>query len=310
MNSMSKFALIAASLVLAPTAMAQSNDCAKLSAGEPVVDDLSADEFDRPFGDCPAVSMIGMAGNDAAAAFTTAFVQKLHEYRYGLLDENGQPTDAPIREFQLERGDPVTGILTVRQVQEIGNLPALKSANIWIDGGTSPFGDDGDKPDLYLSKDHLSFSGSWWIDGPVKIMDPLNKHVYECDLANRVCQHAGLSFVTFADEQLDARLFMNTLKISRVELPVVEIVPFDQPCRRPVITVNVEREEVIEVTTQVSQCPLMNDLLAPRIARLRSPSFQSKEYREAAESDLLARSSKRFKARIAEMMDNAPSETK
>lgn len=294
------YRLIAATLIVlgAPAAIAQDADCDKLKDTK-TAQALSLEDLEREFGECVFSPDFGssapmvdprLAGDWVIATYAA----DLQQLKYGVIDEAGRPFDHAIREFQAERGEPVTGKLTFRQIGAIRKLKERKPSNFWMSDGTSSLDNEGDKPDFFRSGDYLTVTGSWWLDGSDKIADPINKHRYDCDLSQLTCHHSEASVMTLPSGDLALTLHTEELRIARAELPIVEIVPYDQPCRRPVVTINIDRQEVFQVTTQVSGCPYVPDLAAPRVARLRSPSIQSEQLRKEAEDAERSLTSRRW----------------
>jgi hypothetical protein len=293
-------AIAALAVMSAAVAEGQTPDCAKLKDAQ-TVNKMDAAQILARFGDCPAdliSSAVGSVYPDVERRFYAAgFETLLQRLNYGRLAKDGAPEDGAIREFQEQQGYPVTGRLTLRQMDELNKVLGkdFKPANIWLNGGTFP-SDKEDKPLVSMIGRSVFVQGSWWLDGPDGIANPLNKSEYHCSLTEMNCQHAELFVHPFSADQLTVDLSMENLRISRVELPIIELVPYDDDlCRRPVTTINVDRKEVFQVVTQVKKCPIVEDLTAPRVARLRSAAWQSKEYREKAEADELARGSQRWR---------------
>lgn len=305
---------IAAITMISAVAEAQTLDCAKLQDKQ-TLSKMDTAQILARFGDCPADQISSAAGSgypDIERRFyVVAFETMLQQLNYGRFANDGTPVDGAIREFQAQQGYPVTGILTLRQLDDLNKVlgKETRPTNIWLNGGTFT-SEKEDKPSVSMYGQSVFVEGSWWIDGPDAIADPLNKSKYQCSLTEMNCQHIGLSIHLFSTDQLMADVSVENLRISRVELPIVELVPYDDDlCRRPVTTINVDRKEVFQVTTQVKKCPVVEDLTAPRVARLRSAEWQSKEYREKAKAEALEKGSKRWRdfEKDAKTIGQAPS---
>lgn len=289
-------------------------DCSGIGAAleelETAWDENSMTQVVERFGDCPADLVYrdmmsaaeeskgdpGPSLENFSKAMTAGSVVELAKRGYGLFENDGVMQTLVIADYQRSIGDEVSGVLTFKQATQImetaeQDAKELATAGVWLNAGSLAIGDSPDEPTVFHQRGFLSFEGAWWIEGDDKIGVPLNVSKYRCDLRNKECVEAELSVMQFASDAVMVDTTLNLHRVTQMNHPIYKIEPvLFSGCRTSEITVNVERNEVFQITTQKSDCYIVEDLKAPRVSRLRSAAWQSKEVREQA--DLVEEQSK------------------
>ncbi len=283
---------------------------AALEELEAAWDENSMTQVVERFGDCPADLVYrdmmsaaekstgdpGPSLENFSKALTAGFVVELAKRGYGLFENDGAMQTLVIADYQRSIGDDVSGVLTFKQVTQImetaeQDAEELATAGVWLNAGSLAIGDSPDEPAVFHQPGYLSFEGAWWIEGDDKIGVPLNVSKYRCDLRTEECVEAELSVMEFSSDELMVDTNLNWHRVTSAKHPIYKIEPVGfAGCRVSEITVNVDRNEVFQITTQRSDCDIVDDLKAPRVSRLRSAAWQSKEVREQA--DLVEEQSK------------------
>lgn len=222
-------------------------------------------------------------------AMNAGFVIELAKRGYGLFESNGAMQTLVIADYQRSIGHEASGVLTLKQATQITEMmeqdaKERATAGVWLNAGSLAFGDSPDEPTVFHRPGYLSFEGAWWIEGDDKIGIPLNVSKYRCDLRAGDCVEAELSVMQTSSDQINVDTNLNWYSVTQTNHPIYKIEPVGLAgCRTSEITVNVERNEVFMITTQRLDCEIVEDLQAPRVSRLRSAAWQSKEVREQAD---------------------------
>lgn len=292
----------------------KETDCSGVGAAleelETSWDENSMTQVVDRFGDCPADLVYGVVMSHAekssgdpgpnrenvSKAMNAGFVVELAKRGYGLFENDAEMQTLVIADYQRSIGHEASGVLTFKQATQIMEMmeqdaKERATAGVWLNAGSLAFGDSPDEPTVFHQPGYLSFEGAWWIEGDDKIGVPLNVSKYRCDLRNDECVEAELSVMQFSSDELMVDSNLNWHRVTSAKHPIYKIEPVGfAGCRTSEITVNVDRKEVFQITTQRSDCELVEDLRAPRVSRLRSAAWQSKEVREKA--DLVEEQSK------------------
>ncbi|MBB4660206.1 peptidoglycan-binding domain-containing protein [Parvularcula dongshanensis] len=187
---------------------------------------------------------------------------RLSRAGYGILREDGSVRDEAVREWQKAHGREATGELTIADIVAMDDLDdAFPPEEIYL-----PLSGEG--PDVFAADGWIRAQGTWILEGET-IAFPLNRHIYDCDIASGSCTHAETVLATIGQAN-HLRLSLETLRITSWNPPVLTLEPTGpQGCRRPVMTINTEAKEVFEVTTQAGDCEGgFERLERPRVARL------------------------------------------
>ena len=292
----------------------KETDCSGIGAAleelEAAWDENSMTKVVERFGECPADLVFrdvmsaaekssgdpGPNRENVSKAMNAGFVVELAKRGYGLFENDAAMQTLVVADYQRSIGDEVSGVLTFKQASQIMEMmeqdaKERATAGVWLNAGSLAFEGSPDEPEVFHQPGYLSFEGAWWIEGDDKIGVPLNVSKYRCDLRTEECVEAELSVMQFSSDELMVDANLNWYRVTSAKHPIYKIEPVGfAGCRVSEITVNVDRNEVFQITTQRSDCDTVDDLKAPRVSRLRSAAWQSKEVREQA--DLVEEQSK------------------